>query len=55
MLVTKNNKVYTVKETETKWVVSTENGKISIAYDIPKDVCKTTEDLKKYVTDNDLF
>lgn len=55
MLITKNNKVYNVKETSTKWVVSTESGKISIAYDIPKDICKTAEDLQRYVANNDLF
>ncbi len=55
MLVTKNNKDYTVKETVTKWVVSIENGKLSVAYDIPKDICETFEELQEYVLKDELF
>lgn len=55
MIITKNNKVYSVEEKKTKWVVSAEDGALSVSYDVPKNNCKTPEELKEYVISNDLF
>lgn len=55
MDITKNNKTYTITESRNKWTVKAENGKLSVAYDVSKDLCATVEELHEYVLKNDLF
>lgn len=53
--VRKNEKVYTVKECNDHWNVSTVIGKLSVSYQIPKDVCATFEALKQYIESENMF
>lgn len=53
MQIEKNGKVYTVTESSTKWTVKAESGKLSIAFDVSKDLCETAGDLREYVLSND--
>ena len=55
MDITKNDKTYTVTESRNKWTVKAENGKLSVAYDVSKDLCTTVEELRKYILKSDLF
>lgn len=53
MIIEKNNKVYNVKECSDKWKISLKNGKLSVDYDISKEICSTADDLREYVLSND--
>ena len=55
MDITKNGKTYTVTELRNKWTVKAENGKLSVAYDVSKELCATTDELQKYVLQSELF
>lgn len=55
MVIEKNGKVYTVKESDKKWTVSTESGKLAVSYDVSKELCGSAEQLQEYVMNNDLF
>lgn len=53
MQIEKNGKVYTVTESSTQWTVKAESGKLSVAFDVSKDLCETAVDLREYVLSND--
>lgn len=53
MVIEKNGKYYTATETSSKWTVKTENGKVSVFFEVPKDLCKTEDELREYVLTND--
>ena len=53
MIIEKKGKTYTVTESNSKWTVKEENGKLTVAFEIPKDLCKTESDLRKFVDNND--
>ncbi len=55
MEIMKNGKVYEVKETAKHWSVKTAASKLGVDYNVPKEICSTFEDLKKYIAENDLF
>ncbi len=55
MDIKKNGKEYAVTEHEDKWTVKVIYGKISAVFDVPKIICKSSEDLREYVLENDLF
>ena len=55
MEITKGNIVYTVSETKTHWSVKTTVSKVDASYSVPKDICNTIDDLKKYILNNDMF
>jgi len=56
MIIEKNGKFYIVTETQNKWAVKTENDKLTVAYDVPKELCSTADELRAYVlNNNDLF
>lgn len=56
MTIEKNGKTYTVTESRDKWTVKTNNGKLSIAFDISKKLCSKTTELIDYVlNNNELF
>ena len=53
--ITKNNKAYVVTELKHDWKLSVASLPVTIDYKIPKEACKTIEDLKRYVLNNELF
>lgn len=55
MYITKNGKEYSVTEYRDKWTVKSDSDKLSVAFDVSKNICKTSEELRKYVLKSDLF
>ncbi len=55
MIIEKNGKTYTATEYPKKWTVTLDNGKLSVAYDISKEICSTADELRIYVNNNNLF
>lgn len=55
MIVEINGNIYTVTELTDKWTVKTEDGKLTVAYDISKKICSTADELRKYMEQNSLF
>lgn len=55
MFIEKGKKKYTVTEYKSKWTVSEESGKLSVAYDVSKEICGTADELRAYVLNNNLF
>jgi hypothetical protein len=43
MIIEKNGKTYTVTEHRDKWTVSAESGKLSVAFDVSKELCPTAK------------
>lgn len=55
MDIIKNGSIYTATESKNKWKVSKDSGKLTVSVDIPKEICKTPDELREYVLSNDLF
>ncbi len=55
MVIEKNGKIYTVAELKDKWKVENKNSKLSVAFDVSKELCSTADELREYVLNNDLF
>lgn len=56
MIIEKNGKAYTVTESREKWTVKTESGKLSVAFDVSKELCSTADELHGDVlNNNELF
>ncbi len=55
MIILKNDYKYIVKESTSKWIVEKKSDKLSVVFDISKEICKTEDELKKYILSNDLF
>lgn len=55
MIIEKNGKTYTVTEHRDKWTVSAESGKLSVAFDVSKELCPTADALRVYVNNNSIF
>lgn len=55
MVIEKNGKAYTVTEHCDKWTVSAESGKLSVAFDVSKELCPTADALRVYVNNNSIF
>ena len=56
MVIEKNGKAYTVTEYRDKWTVKAESGKLSVAFDVSKELCSTADELREYVlNNNELF
>ena len=55
MYITKNGIEYTVTEYRDKWTVKADSGKLSVAFDVSKSICKTSEELREYVLKINLF
>lgn len=53
MVIEKNGKAYTVTESRDKWTVKADSGKLSVAFDVSKELCATEDDLREYVLSND--
>ena len=55
MIVEKNGKIYSVSEHSAKWVVKSNSGKLSVSYDVSKELCSTEDDLREYIQASELF
>lgn len=55
MDIEKNGKTYIVFEHTTKWVVKLNSGKLSVSYDVSKDICATEDELYDYIQSSNLF
>ena len=55
MVIEKNGKAYTVTEYRDKWTVKAESGKLSVAFDVSKELCHTADALRVYVNNNSIF
>lgn len=55
MTIEKNGKVFTVRENKNSWTVARAAGRVSVSYNVPKDICPTFSDLKSHISENDLF
>ena len=55
MVIKKNEKVYTVTENKSTWTVKADSGKLSVAFSVSKELCKTSEALKEYVLSEEAF
>lgn len=55
MIIEKNGKAYTVAEHRDKWTVKAESGKLSVAFDVSKELCPTVDALRVYVNNNSIF
>ena len=55
MTIEKNGKVYTVRENKNSWTVARAAGRVSVSYNVPKDICPTFSDLKSHISESDLF
>lgn len=55
MTVSKGSKTYSIRECTQDWSVFNEDTAVSICYKVDKKLCKTEEELKKYIEENDMF
>ena len=55
MNINKDGKEYTIEERVEYWIVSNKDGTLTVEYKIPKDICKSKEELSEYVKKQDLF
>lgn len=56
MEIVKSDTIYRVTETPKHWTVKRESGKLSVSFDVSKELCKTEQELREYVlSNNELF
>ena len=55
MEISKGENTYAVTELRDKWRVSKEGGKLSLSFEVPKELCKTWGELQEYILSTDLF
>lgn len=55
MTIEKNGKSYAVVETQKKWTLKAGEGKVALSIEVSKDDCRTADELRQYVAENDLF
>ncbi len=55
MNIAKGNKIYNITEHINKWIVKSASGKLSISFDVSKELCKTEDELREYVLSNEMF
>lgn len=55
MSIIKNDISYHVDELSDCWKICADLGKISVCYKVPKNECKTYDDVNEYVQNSDLF
>ena len=44
-------KGYQIKELKNTWKVSKVDGKLSVSYEISKELCNTVDDVKAYISE----
>ena len=55
MIVEKNGKQYEVTECKNHWSVAWKSGAVTARFQIPKDLCKTEEEIKAYILKETMF
>lgn len=55
MIVEKNGKQYEVTEWKNHWSVMWKNGAVTARFQIPKNLCKTEEEIKAYIQIETMF
>lgn len=55
MNITKNNQIYKITENDNNWVAKLEYGNLQATFDIPKNMCKTFDELKEYILSSEIF
>lgn len=55
MKIEKNGTAFWVKENEKSWTVERKEGKLVIAYSVPKEDIPTWEDLVRFVNESETF
>ena len=55
MKTEKGEHIYTITETANTWNIKTDISKLGVAYSVPKEICKTIDDVKKYIAENNIF
>lgn len=53
MEIIKGDTVYRVSESSNKWTVKRDSGKLSVSFDVSKELCRTEQELREYVLSND--
>lgn len=55
MVIKKGNKMYTVTEQKTQWLVKLEGSSVELSIRVMKELCATLDELREYVLNNDFF
>lgn len=45
-------KKHTITEYSKKWIITSKTGKMDVRYEIPKEVCKTLQDVENFIAQN---
>lgn len=51
--IIKGDTVYRVSESSNKWTAKRDSGKLSVSFDVSKELCITEQELREYVLSND--
>ncbi len=43
---------YKIEELKNKWKISKEDGKVTLVYEVSKELCGTREEVMKYIKEN---
>lgn len=52
MEIVKGNTVYKISESSKTWTVKKESDKLSVSFNVSKELCKTEQELREYVLSN---
>lgn len=52
MEIIKGNTVYKVSESSKNWMVKKESDKLSVSFNVSKELCKTEQELREFVLSN---
>lgn len=52
MEIIKGDTVYKVSENSKNWTVKKESDKLSVSFNVSKELCKTAQELREYVLSN---
>lgn len=56
MKIIKGDTVYKVSENSKNWTIKKESDKLSVSFNVSKELCKTEQELCEYVlSNNELF
>ncbi len=55
MIITKDEKEYTIAEYKDYWRVTRSAGGLTVEYKISKDICNTENDLREYIKSDNMF
>ncbi len=52
MEIVKGDTVYKISESSKTWTLKKERDKLSVSFNVPKELCKTEQELREYVLSN---